>query len=56
MEEVGTGLTMEAAEVAAEFFSQEQYDRSMRQMTMIPEGPEGPTLAADAGCGNDRYQ
>ena len=32
---------MEAAEVAAEFFSQEQYDRSMRQMTMDPEGPEG---------------
>jgi len=39
MEEVGTGLTMEAAEVAAEFFSQEQYDRSMRQMTMEAEGP-----------------
>ena len=37
--EVGTGLTMEAAEVAAEFFSQEQYDRSMRQMTLVPEGP-----------------
>ncbi len=39
MAEVGTGLTMEAAQVASEFFSQEQYDRSMRQMTMTPEGP-----------------
>jgi ribose transport system substrate-binding protein len=39
VEEVGTGLTMEAAEVAAEFFSQEQYDRSMEQMTMEPQGP-----------------
>ena len=37
--EVGTGLAMEAAEVASEFFSQEQYDRSMRQMTMEAEGP-----------------
>lgn len=40
-EEVGTGLTMEAAQVAAEFFSQEQYDRSMRQMAETPDGPEG---------------
>jgi ribose transport system substrate-binding protein len=39
--EVGTGLAMEAAEVASEFFSQEQYDRAMRQMTMEPEGPAG---------------
>lgn len=37
--EVGTGLAMEAAEVASEFFSQEQYDRAMRQMTMEPVGP-----------------
>ena len=37
--EVGTGLAMEAAEVASEFFSQEQYDRAMRQMTMEAEGP-----------------
>ncbi len=38
-EEVGTGLTMEAAQVASEFFSQDQYDRAMRQMTMEAEGP-----------------
>lgn len=38
-EEVGTGLTMEAAQVASEFFSQEQYERAMRQMTMEAEGP-----------------
>ena len=39
VEEVGTGLTMEAAQVASEFFSQDQYDRAMRQMTMEAEGP-----------------
>jgi ribose transport system substrate-binding protein len=37
--EAGSGLAMDAAVVASEFFSQEQYDRSMRQMTMTPEGP-----------------
>jgi len=33
------GLESDAAQVKSEFFSQEQYDRSMRQMTMTPEGP-----------------
>lgn len=36
---VSSGLTNDAAVVASEFFSQEQYDRSMRQMTLTPEGP-----------------
>lgn len=41
MEEESSGSAMdsEAAMVADEFFSQEQYDRSMRQMTMQAEGP-----------------
>ncbi len=35
------GLEGSAAAVAPEFFSQEQYDRSMEQLTMVPSGPEG---------------
>lgn len=35
------GLQSEAAVVASEFFSQEQFDRSVRQMALEPEGPEG---------------
>lgn len=35
------GLQSEAADVAAEFFSQEQFDRSVRQMGLEPQGPEG---------------
>jgi ribose transport system substrate-binding protein len=38
---VAAGLESDAAEVKSEFFSQEQYDRSMRQMTLTPEGPDG---------------
>lgn len=40
-EPVAAGLESDAAEVKSEFFSQEQYDRSMRQLTLTPEGPEG---------------
>ena len=40
-EPVAAGLESDAAEVKSEFFSQEQYDRSMRQMTLTAEGPEG---------------
>jgi ribose transport system substrate-binding protein len=40
-EPVAAGLESDAAEVKSEFFSQEQYDRSMRQMTLMAEGPEG---------------
>lgn len=40
-EEPVAGLESTAAEVKSEFFSQEQYDRAMRQMTLTPEGPEG---------------
>lgn len=40
-EPVAAGLESDAAEVKSEFFSQEQYDRSMRQMTLDPAGPEG---------------
>jgi ribose transport system substrate-binding protein len=40
-EEPAAGLESTAAEVKSEFFSQEQYDRSMRQMTLTAEGPEG---------------
>ena len=38
---VAAGLESDAAEVKSEFFSQEQYDRAMRQMTLTAEGPEG---------------
>lgn len=37
--EVSAGLRNDAAVVASEFFSQEQYDRSIRQLTMQPTGP-----------------
>jgi hypothetical protein len=40
-EPVAAGLESDAAEVKSEFFSQDQYDRSMRQLTLTPEGPEG---------------
>ena len=46
--EAGTGLASDAAVVASEFFSQEQYDRSMEQMTMTPEGPDGHAVGANA--------
>ncbi len=36
-----SAMDSEAAMVASEFFSQDQYDRSMRQMTLSPEGPAG---------------
>jgi len=35
------GLQGQAAVVAPEFFSQEQYDRSMNDLTQTPSGPEG---------------
>ena len=38
---VAAGLESDAAEVKSEFFSQEQYERAMRQMTLTPEGPDG---------------
>ncbi len=41
-EEAGpSALESEAAIVADEFFSQEGFDRSVRQMGLTPEGPEG---------------
>lgn len=40
-EEVAAGLESDAAEVKSEFFSQEQYDRSIEQLSMEPSGPEG---------------
>ncbi|WP_420645068.1 substrate-binding domain-containing protein [Candidatus Leptofilum sp.] len=38
-EPAAAGLESDAAEVKSEFFSQEQYDRAMRQMTLTAEGP-----------------
>lgn len=39
--ETGAGLGMEAAAVATEFYSQEEYDNSIRLLDVAPEGPEG---------------
>ena len=39
--ETGEGLGMEAAAVATEFYSQEEYENSIRLMGVTPEGPEG---------------
>lgn len=39
--EASAGLGMEAAAVATEFYSQEDYENSIRLMGVTPEGPEG---------------